>query len=142
MKGKLRIRQTKSERASYVWSNNKCKKSTRSSTASYKRRDDTSEWEDNILKQLQQLQYRTLVRLPVHYIQREADRQFVDGVREQELKQHLLMVGVRSLNEALDQAMKLEAASAAAAPPARLPGETRAARERGHYQPSAARMGA
>jgi hypothetical protein len=36
------------------------------------------------------------------------------------LKQHLLMGGDRTLNEALNQALKLEAATAAAGPPAGL----------------------
>ena len=36
------------------------------------------------------------------------------------MKQHLLMGGDQTLNEALNQALKLEAAKAAAGPPARL----------------------
>jgi hypothetical protein len=35
----------------------------------------------------------------VDFIQREAAHAFVDGVRDREVKQHLLMGGDRSLNE-------------------------------------------
>jgi hypothetical protein len=58
-------------------------------------------------------------------MQTEATHAFVDGVRGQEVKQHLLMGGDRSLNEALNQALMLEAAKAAAGPPARLRKVTR-----------------
>jgi hypothetical protein len=48
--------------------------------------------------------------LPVDFIQREATHAFINGVRDRELKQHILMGGNKSLNEAL----KLEAVEAAA----------------------------
>jgi hypothetical protein len=46
-------------------------------------------------------------------------------MRDQELKQHLLMGGARLLNKDLNQVLKLEAAKAAAGPPARLKEVTR-----------------
>jgi hypothetical protein len=69
---------------------------------------------------VEQLAHRPLVGLPVAFIQTEAAHFFIDGLRDRELKQHLLMGGDRTLNEALNQALKLEAAKAAAGPPARL----------------------
>jgi hypothetical protein len=60
------------------------------------------------------------VGLPVTFIQTEATHSFIDGVRDREVKQHLLMGGDRTLNEALNQALKLEAVQAAAGPLARL----------------------
>jgi hypothetical protein len=74
---------------------------------------------------VEQLAHRALVGLPVGFIQTEAANAFIDGVRDREVKQHLLMGGDRTLNEALNQALKLEAAKAAAAPPARLREVTR-----------------
>jgi hypothetical protein len=62
---------------------------------------------------VEQLAHRALVGLPV-------DNAFIYGVRDREIKQHLLMGGDRSMNEALNQALKLEAAKAAAGQPARL----------------------
>jgi hypothetical protein len=50
---------------------------------------------------------------------------FIDGVIDQELKQHLLMSGDRSLKEAFNQTLMLEAAIAAAGPPVRLREVTR-----------------
>jgi hypothetical protein len=57
---------------------------------------------------------------PVDLIQREAAYAPVDRDRDREVKQHLLAGSNRSLNETLNQALKLEAAKAAARPPARL----------------------
>jgi hypothetical protein len=56
---------------------------------------------------VEQLAHRTLVGQPLDFIQREAAHTFVDGVRDREVKQHLLMDSDRSLNEALIQALKL-----------------------------------
>jgi hypothetical protein len=56
----------------------------------------------------------------VDFIQREAIHAFINGVRGQKLKQHLLMGGDRSLNEALHQDLKLYVAKGAARPPERL----------------------
>jgi hypothetical protein len=75
---------------------------------------------------VEQLAHRALVGLPVGYIQTEAAHSFIDGVRDREVKQHLLLGGDRSLNEALNQALKLEAAKAAAGQPVRLREVTRA----------------
>jgi len=69
---------------------------------------------------VEQLAYRALVGLPVAFIQTEATHSFIDGIRDREVKQHLLMGGDWTLNEALNQALKLEATKAAAGPPARL----------------------
>jgi hypothetical protein len=69
---------------------------------------------------VEQLAHRALVGLPVGYIRTEAAHAFIDGIRAREVKQHLLMGGDRMLNEALNQALKLEAAKAAAWPTARL----------------------
>jgi hypothetical protein len=60
------------------------------------------------------LAHRALVGLPEGHIQTEAAHAFIDGIRDREVKQHLLMGGDRTLNEALNQAVKLEAAKAAA----------------------------
>jgi hypothetical protein len=75
---------------------------------------------------VEQLAHRALVGLPLTFIQTETAHAFIDGERDRELKQHLLMGGERNLNEALSQAMKLEAAKEAAEPAAKLRGMTRA----------------
>jgi len=69
---------------------------------------------------IQQLAHRAFVGLPVAFVQTEAAHSFVDGLRYREVKQRLLMGGDGTLNGALNQALKLEAAKAAAGPPARL----------------------
>jgi hypothetical protein len=69
---------------------------------------------------VEQLPHRANLGLPVAFIQNEAANSFIDGVREKELKQQLLMGGGRTLNETSYQALKLEAAKAAAGPPARM----------------------
>jgi hypothetical protein len=74
---------------------------------------------------VEHLAHRAIVGLPVGYIQTEAAHAFSDVVRDREVKQHLLMGGDRTLNEALNQALKLEAAKAAAWPTARLRKVTR-----------------
>jgi hypothetical protein len=61
----------------------------------------------------------------VDFNQRQAASTFVDGVNNQEMKQHLLKHHDRSLNKALKQTLKLEAAKVAGGPPVRLL-ETRA----------------
>jgi hypothetical protein len=43
-----------------------------------------------------------------------------DGIRDREVKQHLLLGGACTLNEALNQALNIEAAKAAAWPTPRL----------------------
>jgi hypothetical protein len=68
---------------------------------------------------VRQLAHCAFVGLPVAFIQTEAANSFID-VWDWEVKQHLLTGGGRILNEALNQALKLEAAKAAAGPPARL----------------------
>jgi hypothetical protein len=74
---------------------------------------------------VEQLAHRALVGLPVGYIHTAAAHASIDGVRDLEVKQHLLMGGDRTLNEALNQALKLEATKAAAWPTARLREVTR-----------------
>jgi hypothetical protein len=60
---------------------------------------------------VEQLAHRALLGLPVGHIQTEAAHAFISGIRDQEVKQHPLMGGNRTLNEALNQALKLEAAA-------------------------------
>jgi hypothetical protein len=80
----------------------------------------SSETRQEFAAAVEQLAHRALVGLPVAFIQTEAANSFIDGVRDRELKQDLLMGGDRTLNEALNQALNLEAAKAAAGPKARL----------------------
>jgi hypothetical protein len=80
---------------------------------------------------VEQMARRALVELPVAFVQTGAAHPFIDGLRDWEVKQHLLMGGDRTLNEALNQALKLEAATG---PPARLRELTRATARA--YQPS------
>ena len=68
---------------------------------------------------VEQLPHRAFVGLPVS-IKTEAAQSFIDGVRDREVKQHLLMGGDRTLKEAINQALKLEATKTTAGPPARL----------------------
>jgi hypothetical protein len=69
---------------------------------------------------VEQLAHWAPVGLPQDFIQREAACSFVDGVKDWDVKQHLLSGGERSLNEALNQALKLETVKAAATPPTPL----------------------
>jgi hypothetical protein len=70
----------------------------------------------------------------VDVIQRKAAHALVDGVTHREVKQHLLMGGDRSLNEALHQVMKAEAVKAAAGT---MRGVARIPMERGHQSNTA-----
>jgi hypothetical protein len=56
----------------------------------------------------------------VKFIQKEATHAFINGERDQEVEQHLLMCSDMSLNKALKEAQKLEMVEVAARPPARL----------------------
>ena len=69
---------------------------------------------------VEQLANRALVGVPAAFFQTGAAHAFLDGIRDRELKHHLLKGGGRTLNEALKQAMKMEASKAAPEPPARL----------------------
>ena len=69
---------------------------------------------------VEQLAHRVLFGLPVTFIQTEAAHSFIDGIRDREVKQHPLMGGDWTLNEALNNALKLEAGKAAAGPLARV----------------------
>jgi hypothetical protein len=69
---------------------------------------------------VEQLAYQALVGLPADHIQMEAAHSFIDGIRDREMKQHLLLAGARMFNEALNQALRIEAARAAAWPTATL----------------------
>jgi hypothetical protein len=53
-------------------------------------------------------------------IHRAAAYALANRMKGREVKQHILMDGERSLNKALNQALKLEAAKAPARPPMRL----------------------
>jgi hypothetical protein len=79
---------------------------------------------------VEQLAHQALVGLPADHIQTEAAHAFIDVIRDREVKQYLLLGGARTLNEALNQAVKLEAAKAAAWPAARLREATRVPTER------------
>jgi hypothetical protein len=68
----------------------------------------------------EQLAHRAFVGLPEGHIQTEASHAFIDGIRDREVKQYLLKGDDRRLNEALNRAVKLEAAIAAAWPTAWL----------------------
>jgi hypothetical protein len=74
---------------------------------------------------VEQLAHQALVGLPKGHIETEAAHAFIDGIRDREMKQHLLLGGACTLNEALNQALKIEAAKAAAWPTARLREVTR-----------------
>lgn len=50
---------------------------------------------------VQQLTHREFVGLPIAYIHTEATSAFIDEIRDQEVKQHLLVGGDRTLNETL-----------------------------------------
>jgi hypothetical protein len=54
---------------------------------------------------VEQLAHRALVGLPLCHIQTEAAHAFINGIRDREVKQYLLMGGDRTLNEALNQAV-------------------------------------
>ena len=69
---------------------------------------------------VEQLANRALVGHPVAFFQTEVTHAFIDGIRDREVKQHLLKGGDRNLNESLNQALKMETSKAAAQPPARL----------------------
>jgi hypothetical protein len=58
---------------------------------------------------VEQQAHRALVGLPFAFYQTGAVHAFIDGIRVRELKQLLLKGGDRTLNEALNQAMKIEA---------------------------------
>ena len=69
---------------------------------------------------LEQLAHRASVGLQVTFIQTEVANFFIDGIRDSEVKQSLLLGGDCHLNDALDQALNLEAAKATAEPQVRL----------------------
>ena len=75
---------------------------------------------------MEQVTHRVLVGLTVAFSQTEASHAFMDGIRDQKMKKHLFMGGDRILNEAINQAFKLEATKTAAVPPERLRELTRA----------------
>jgi hypothetical protein len=56
----------------------------------------------------------------MNFIQRKAPSAFVDGVKGQQLKQHFLTGSNTSLNETLNQALKLEVTMEEAGSPAKL----------------------
>jgi cation transport ATPase len=69
---------------------------------------------------VEQLAHQALVGLPADHIKTEAAHDFIDGIRDREVKQHLLLGGAPTMNEALNQALRIETAKAAAWPTARL----------------------
>jgi hypothetical protein len=79
---------------------------------------------------VEQFAHWALVGLLADHIQTEAAHAFIDGIRDREVKQHLLLGGAYTLNEAISQALKLEAAKAAAWLTARMREVTRVPTER------------
>jgi len=75
---------------------------------------------------VEQVTHQVLVGLPVAFIKKEASHTFIDGIRDQKVKQHLLMGGDWILNKALNQAFKLEASQTTARLPERVRKWTRA----------------
>lgn len=69
--------------------------------------------------------YQALVEMPENFIQRETDHAILDGMKDYYAKQNHFIGGERSINKALNQALKIEAAKAVVGPPAR-PWEVRA----------------
>jgi len=63
---------------------------------------------------VQHVEHRALFWLSVQFIKRKAAYAFMDGVRNGEIKQHVLMGDSGFLNEALNQELTLEAAKVAA----------------------------
>jgi hypothetical protein len=63
---------------------------------------------------VEQLAHRAFIGLPVDHIQTEAAHAFIDGILDREVKQHLLLGGACTLNEARNQALRIEAARATA----------------------------
>jgi hypothetical protein len=74
---------------------------------------------------VEQLAHRAFVGLPEGHIQTEAAHAFIDEIRDWEVKQYLLMGGDRTLNDALNRDLSIEAAKAATRPTARLREVTR-----------------
>jgi ribosomal protein L34E len=62
----------------------------------------------------EQLAHCAFVGLPEGHIQTEAAHAFIDGMRDRKVKEHLLLGGACTLNDALNQAVNLEAAKATA----------------------------
>jgi len=56
---------------------------------------------------------RALVGLSAAFAQTESTQSFMHGIRDREVKQHLLLEDDRTLNEAFNQALNLEVAKAA-----------------------------
>jgi hypothetical protein len=69
---------------------------------------------------VEELAHRDFVGLPVDFIQEEVANAFANRFWDREVKQHLLMGGEKSLNEALNQALRLGASKVAAGTPERL----------------------
>jgi hypothetical protein len=63
---------------------------------------------------------QALFGLPQYFVQMEAACAFVDGIQDREMKLFLLIDGEKKFDEALNQALRLEAVKATAGSPARL----------------------
>jgi hypothetical protein len=66
------------------------------------------------------LPHWALTRLPKDFIQREATYILTDGVKDWKGKQYLVLGGERSLNETLNQALKLKDVMTAVRKPVRM----------------------
>jgi hypothetical protein len=60
------------------------------------------------------LTHHTLFGLLVHYVQKEAGHAFFHRIRDQDMKQQLLMGGERTLSKALSKSFQQEAIKIAA----------------------------
>jgi hypothetical protein len=65
---------------------------------------------------IEQLDHRAYTALPEDHVRKEAGRAFTDGVEDPDIKIQLLLGGENSVNEALRQALELQAVFLAARP--------------------------
>ena len=70
--------------------------------------------------EVEQLDHMALDGLPQDHIQREAAYTFIDGLRDTEIRQHLMLGGEQNLREALAKALRMEAAKGTTAPSPRV----------------------
>jgi hypothetical protein len=85
------------------------------------------------------LAHHVHVKLPEHLISKEAARTFADRIRERHRRRQLLL-GAKTLSEALNQALELEAADIAAGVPPRIRQTTARTFWKGHSPPTEQRL--
>jgi hypothetical protein len=64
--------------------------------------------------------YRVHVEVPQHLLSKEASHSFADGIRERDIRLQLLLGGKKTLGEAVNQVLELEAADTAVVTPSRV----------------------